>query len=67
VVRRPFLGVAIASIAVATILRAVHQPLAGVGFWSALGPLVPTAAVLLCSLWFLVPRLRPARTGAAAG
>ena len=42
------------------ILRASHEPYGhtGFGFWRALAPLVPVAAVLIASLWFLVPRYR---------
>jgi len=58
--RRPLLGVALGTAALAVILRAAHQPFghAGFGFWRALPSLVPVGAVLLSSLWLLVPRLR---------
>lgn len=57
--RRPRIGIALGSVAVAAILRAAHQPQGDAGFWRALGPLVPAGGVLLASLRLLVPRLRP--------
>ncbi|MGZ4333690.1 MAG: hypothetical protein ACXVRJ_05390 [Gaiellaceae bacterium] len=61
VLRRPFLGGALACAAVVAILRAAHQPFDDAGFWRALGPLVPAGAVLIASLGLLVPRLGPGR------
>ena len=42
------------------ILRAAHEPYgqSGFGFWRALPSLIPVGAVLMPSLWFLVPHLR---------
>jgi hypothetical protein len=58
VLRRPYLGAALGCFAVCVVLRAAHHT-NGVGaFWSALAPLVPVGAVLVSSLWLLVPRLR---------
>jgi hypothetical protein len=58
--RRPLLGLGLGGLAVATILRAAHEPFAAAGFWRGLGPLAPAGGVLLASLWLLVPRLRSA-------
>jgi hypothetical protein len=66
VFRRPYLGTALGCLAVAVVLRGAHQPDDNSGFWRALAPLVPSGAVLLSSLWLLVPRLRPAGVRRAA-
>ena len=59
VLRRPYLGAALGCFACAIVLHAAHE--SGVGsFWGALAPLAPLGAVLVSSLWLLVPRLRPA-------
>jgi hypothetical protein len=63
--RRPRIGIALGSVAVAAILRAAHQPQADAGFWRGLGPLVPAGGVLLASLRLLVPPLRPQARPAA--
>ena len=56
--RRPYLGAALGCFAIAVVLRASdHTGDAGV-FWAALAALAPLAAVLVSSLWLLVPRLR---------
>ncbi|HEY0416548.1 MAG TPA: hypothetical protein VGC78_09195 [Gaiellaceae bacterium] len=61
VLRRPLLGAAIGSFAVAVLLRASHHA-GGVGsFWSAFAPLAPLGAVLVSGVWLLVPRVRLAR------
>jgi hypothetical protein len=62
VLRRPLLGGAIAAYALAVLLYASTRVYADAGFWRGLAPAAPLAAVLLTSLWLLVPRLRPART-----
>lgn len=63
--RRPRIGIALGSVAVAAILRAAHQPQGDAGFWRGLGPLVPAGGVLLASLRLLVPPLRPQTRPAA--
>lgn len=55
--RRPYLGSALGCFAAVIILRAAHRPYDEAGFWRALAPLVPCGAVLVSSLWLLVPRL----------
>lgn len=43
------------------VLRAAAQGYADAAFWKALTPATPAIALLLSALWFLIPRLRPAR------
>ena len=58
VLRRPYLGTALGCFALAVVFRAAHHAAEVGGFWSALAPLAPVGAVLVSSLWLLVPRLR---------
>lgn len=59
--RSPAVGGALGAVLVAVIMRASHHPYDNASFWRELAPAVPTAAVLVSSLAFLVPPLRVAR------
>jgi hypothetical protein len=57
VLRRPLLGAGIGCFAAAVTLYASHRLGGEASFWRALAPLVPLGAVLVSSLWLLVPPL----------
>ena len=48
------------------VLRAAHAGYADGAFWQGLAPVLPVAALLLSSLWLLVPRLRPSASAGRA-
>ena len=54
-------GVAFGGIAIAVIAFGAHRGYDNGLFWATLAAAAPAAAVLLTSLWFLVPGRRPAR------
>jgi hypothetical protein len=61
-VRRPLLALGIGGWAATVILGAAHAGYGGDGeFWRALAPAAPAIAVLLSSIWLLLPRVRPLR------
>lgn len=58
--RSPLVATGLGGWLVFFVLRAAHHPVADGAFWRALAPALPAAAVLLASVWLLVPRLRRA-------
>lgn len=61
-VRRPLLALGIGGWAATVILGAARAGYGGDGeFWRSLAPAAPAIAVLLSSIWLLLPRLRPLR------
>lgn len=66
--RSPWLAVGLGGWLVFFVLRAAQQPLETGAFWRAVAPALPAAAILVASLWLLVPSLRaePARGRAPA-
>jgi hypothetical protein len=60
--RRPLLALGVGGWAATVILGAADAGYGGDGeFWRALAPATPAAAVLLSSIWLLLPRVRPLR------
>jgi hypothetical protein len=62
--RSPFLSAALGGWLVALVLYGAHRGYENGEFWPSLTAALPAIAVLLSSLWLLVPRLRPARAPA---
>jgi hypothetical protein len=58
--RAPVRAVVLGGWLVAAVLHAARQGYDGAAFWQSLSVATPAIAVLLSSLWLLVPRLRPA-------
>lgn len=63
--RSPLLAVTVAGWLAFFVLRAAHAGYADGMFWHGIAPAMPVAALLLTSLWLLVPRLRPGPAPAA--
>jgi len=60
--RSPWLAAALAGALSFFVLRGAPGGYDAGAFWRSLAPAMPVAAVLLTSLWLLVPRLRPVPT-----
>lgn len=56
--RSPLVAVGLGGWLAFFVLRASHHPVDDGSFWRALAPATPAAAVLLASIWLLVPSLR---------
>jgi len=63
--RSPLLAVTVAGWLAFFVLRAAYAGYADGAFWHGIAPAMPAAALLLTSLWLLVPRLRPGPAPAA--
>jgi hypothetical protein len=63
--RSPWVGTALGGWLAFFVLRGVHRPYTGGGFWVALAAAMPAAAVLIASLGLLLPRLRRSAVPAA--
>ena len=57
--RSPWLALYLAGWLSFFVVRAAHAGYDGGAFWRSLAPVMPAAALLLSSLWFLVPPIRP--------